>query len=67
MGEGVGSQGNSGEEGNQPVSQVFTGSPGFWWQDSRSTSFILRKSTTMNAGEGVEKREPSCTVGGNVN
>ena len=21
----------------------------------------------MNAGEGVEKREPSCTVGGNVN
>ena len=22
---------------------------------------------TTNAGEGVEKREPSCTVGGNVN
>ena len=22
---------------------------------------------TVNAGEGVEKREPSCTVGGNVN
>ena len=22
---------------------------------------------TRNAGEGVEKREPSCTVGGNVN
>ena len=22
---------------------------------------------TKNAGEGVEKREPSCTVGGNVN
>ena len=21
---------------------------------------------TINAGEGVEKREPSCTVGGNV-
>ena len=21
----------------------------------------------INAGEGVEKREPSCTVGGNVN
>ena len=21
----------------------------------------------MNAGKGVEKREPSCTVGGNVN
>ena len=28
---------------------------------------IIRKSTTTNAGEGVEKREPSCTVGGNVN
>ena len=27
---------------------------------------IIRKST-MNAGEGVEKREPSYTVGGNVN
>ena len=22
---------------------------------------------TINAGKGVEKREPSCTVGGNVN
>ena len=22
---------------------------------------------TINAGEGVEKREPSCSVGGNVN
>ena len=28
---------------------------------------IIKKSTTINAGEGVEKREPSCTVGGNVN
>ena len=28
---------------------------------------IIRKSQTTNAGEGVEKREPSCTVGGNVN
>ena len=27
----------------------------------------VKKSTTINAGEGVEKREPSCTVGGNVN
>ena len=24
-------------------------------------------SQLTNAGEGVEKREPSCTVGGNVN
>ena len=31
---------------------------------------IIRKSgdfQTTNAGEGVEKSEPSCTVGGNVN
>ena len=28
---------------------------------------IIKKSTTTNAGEGVEKREPSYTVGGNVN
>ena len=27
---------------------------------------IIKKST-MNAGEGVEEREPSCTAGGNVN
>ena len=25
------------------------------------------KKSTMNAGEGVEKREPSYTVGGNAN
>jgi len=28
---------------------------------------IIKKSTKINAGEGVEKRERSCTVGGNVN
>ena len=28
---------------------------------------IIKKSKTINAGEDVEKREPSCTVGGNVN
>ena len=27
---------------------------------------IIKKSQTINAGEGVEKRECSCTVGGNV-
>ena len=27
---------------------------------------IIKKST-INAGEGVEKRQPSCTVGENVN
>ena len=28
---------------------------------------IIKNLQTMNAGEGVEKREASCTVGGNVN
>ena len=28
---------------------------------------IIRNLQTQNAREGVEKREPSCTVGGNVN
>ena len=28
---------------------------------------IIIKSTKKNAGEGVERREQSCTVGGDVN
>ena len=28
---------------------------------------ITKSLQTLNTGEGVEKREPSCTVGGNVN
>ena len=28
---------------------------------------IIKKSTTVNAGEGVEEREPSYTVDGNAN
>ena len=28
---------------------------------------IIRKSTNNKSGDHVEKREPSCTVGGNVN
>ena len=28
---------------------------------------IIKKSKIINAGEGVEKTEPSYTVGGNVN
>ena len=28
---------------------------------------IKKNRQTLNAGEGVEKREPSYTVGGNVN
>ena len=27
---------------------------------------IIKNLQTINAGEGVEKREPCCTVGGNV-
>ena len=30
-------------------------------------AIIQKNLQTINAGEGVEKREPSCTVGGNVN
>ena len=28
---------------------------------------LIKKSTNINAEEGVEKRECSCTVAGNVN
>ena len=28
---------------------------------------VIQKSKAINAGEGVEKREPSYTVGGNAN
>ena len=28
---------------------------------------IIKELQTINAGEGVEKREPSCTLAGNVN
>ena len=28
---------------------------------------IIKSLQILNAGEGVEKREPSCTVGGNAN
>ena len=27
---------------------------------------IIKKSTDINAVQNVEKREPSCTVGGNI-
>ena len=32
-----------------------------------SQNSIIKSLQTINAGEGVEKREGSCTVGGNVN
>ena len=28
---------------------------------------LIKSLQTVNAGEGVEKREHSCTVGGNIN
>ena len=28
---------------------------------------IIKSLQTINAGEDIEKREPSCSVGGNVN
>ena len=31
-----------------------------------SQNGAIQKSTTINSGEGVEKREPSYTVGGNA-
>ena len=34
---------------------------------TQSESASSENLQTTNAGEGVEKREPSCTVGGNVN
>ena len=33
----------------------------------RSQQPLSKSLQVTNAGEGVEKREPSCTVGGNVN
>ena len=35
--------------------------------DRRAIIKKKKKSTTTNAGDSVEAREPSCTVGGNVN
>ena len=31
------------------------------------TAIVKKNLQTTNAGEGVEQKEPSCTVGGNVN
>ena len=39
-----------------------------WSTITRWSEWLLSKCLqTINAGEGVEKREPSCTVGGNAN
>ena len=42
------------------------GSPRWWLQVALGTGQV-KSLQTINAGEGVEKREHSCTVGGNVN
>ena len=36
-------------------------------QNRQQTILFVGSLQTMNAGEGVEKRKPSFTVGGNVN
>ena len=42
-----------------------------WNLKKKDTNELIYKTEvdpqTTNAGEGVERREPSCTVGGNVN
>ena len=38
-----------------------------WDITSHQSEWLSSKDPLWNAGEGVEKREPSCTVGGNVN
>ena len=39
-----------------------------WGTISHQSEWLPSKSLqTINAGEGVEKREPSCIVGGNAN
>ena len=30
-------------------------------------AIVLKNLQTMNSGEGVEKRDTSCTIGGNIN
>jgi len=51
---------NNGESGHPCLVPDFRGN---------SFNFLLRSKSlqAINAGEGVEKREPSCTVGGNAN
>ena len=44
---------------NQNYNEVITSHQSKWLSS--------KNLQTINAGEGVEKREPSCTVGGNVN
>ena len=42
--------------------------PVLWGITSLQLEWASSENLQMtNAGEGVEKREPSCTVGGNVN
>ena len=39
-----------------------------WGTNTHQSGWLLSKNLqTVNAGEGVEKREPSYTVGGNAN
>ena len=38
-----------------------------WVRSEDSVEDVSKSLQTINAGEGVEKREPSYTVGGNAN
>jgi len=50
------------------VSQEVAVKTGLWGTISRQSEWLRSKSLqAINAGEGVEKREPSYTVGGNAN
>ena len=50
------------------VSLIWRGEKGEKVILERAKSIVEKKNLqTINAGEGVEKREPSCTVGENVN
>ena len=48
-------------------SRDFLGGPGVKNLHSNEGDMGLIPGQIINAGEGVEKREPSYTVGGNVN
>ena len=49
---------------NQNYNDIYITSHQSEWPGSKKPKQNLQ---TINAGEDVEKREPSCTVGGNVN
>ena len=51
-------------EGNRVLKAL---SPQTHMRKCPTCTMSVKEDVVINAGEGVEKREPSCTVGGNVN